>query len=49
MNYCVPTALYLTSPTQLTACPMYTFISKGELQKDKSRDLTWDGQCHYPE
>ena len=42
MNYCVPTTTlrFCFSKTQSIACPMNTFISKGELQKDKNRD-TW--------
>lgn len=45
MNYCVPTTTlcFCFSNTQSIACPMNTFISKGELQKDKNRDMTWDG------
>lgn len=45
MNACVPATAVCScfSKAQLTACPMYTFISKGELQKSQEQgcDLGW--------
>ena len=50
MNYCAPTTVLCScvSKAQFTSHPMSTLCPRGNLKKNKSRDMIKDGQYHFP-